>query len=181
MRGSAAREGCLIAAGRVKLAPMTLLQPSITVPTPAVTAGISLGTQLLAAAALLVVMVIVHGGGIVAATRLLRLEDQSLRAHQVDLKAFGLLISIALWLFALHFLEIALFALFYMAVGALDTVEKALYFSASAYSTLGHPDLDFPDDWRLLGAIEGLVGFVLIGWSTAVFIADMNKVLREED
>jgi hypothetical protein len=30
-------------------------------------------------------------------------------------------------------------------------------------------------------AIEGLVGFVLIGWTTAVFIADMNKVLRDEE
>ena len=26
--------------------------------------------------------------------------------------------------------------------------------------------------------IEGLIGFLLIGWSTGVFIADMNKLLR---
>ena len=83
-------------------------------------------------------------------------------------------------IFALHLVEIAIFALFYLAVDALQTVEAALYFSMSAYSTLGHPDLDFPDDWRLVGAVEGLIGFLLIGWSTAVFIADMNKVIREQ-
>ena len=31
----------------------------------------------------------------------------------------------------------------------------------------------------LVGAIEGLVGFLLIGWSTAVFVTDMNKLLRK--
>ena len=125
-------------------------------------------------------MVVIHGAGIVGATRLLRLEDRTLRAHRVGGKAFRLLISIALCIFALHLLEIATFALFYLAVDALPTVEAALYFSMSAYATLGHPDLNFPDDWRLVGAVEGLIGFLLIGWSTAVFIADMNKVIREQ-
>ena len=159
---------------------MTLLQPSISVPVPDVDAGISLGMQLSASALLLVLMIVIHAAGIIGATKLLRLEDRRLTSHRVDVKAFGLLISIALCLFALHCIEILVFAIFYIAVGALNGLEEALYFSASAYATLGHPDLDFPDDWRLLGAIEGLVGFVLIGWTTAVFIADMNKVLRDE-
>ena len=45
---------------------------------------------------------------------------------------------------------------------------------------MGQSDLHFPEAWRLVGAIEGLIGFLLIGWSTAVFITDMNKVLRED-
>ena len=129
---------------------------------------------------LIVVMVLIHAAGILGATKLLKLEDKSLRAHRVDVKAFGLLTSIALCLFALHLFEITVFALFYKAVGAVKDFEAALYFSASSFTTLGHPDVQFPDQWRLVGAIEGLVGFVLIGWSTAVFITDMNKVLREE-
>ena len=145
---------------------------------PAVATGTSLGVQLLAALLLLVVMVSIHGAGIVAVTKFLRLEDDSLRAHRVDIKAFGLLTSIAMWLFALHLVEICIFGLFYIAVGALDHIESALYYSISAYSTLGQPDLDFPHDWRILGAIEGLVGFLLIGWSTAVFFADINNLLR---
>src|SRR5690242_21873981 len=113
----------------------------LPIPTPDVEAGISLGTQLAASAALLVLMVIIHAAGIIAATKLLRLEDRRLTSHRLDAKAFGLLISIALCLFALHLIEISIFAIFYYAVGALDTVEEALYFSASAYSTLGQPDL----------------------------------------
>jgi hypothetical protein len=155
------------------------VNPVRTPTDPAVAAAVGLGTELIAGLVLVVLMVLLHGGGIVAATKLLRLEDRTLRAHRINVKAFGLLTSIALWLFALHLIEITLFAMFFLGVGALHSLEEALYFSASAYSTLGHPDLNFPDDWRLLGAVEGLVGFLLIGWSTAVFIADMNKVLRE--
>jgi hypothetical protein len=150
-------------------------------PDPDVSAGISLTVQLLSAGLLVILMVLVHAAGIIGATKLLKLEDRELRAHRVDLKAFGLLTMIALSLFALHMIEISGFALFYQAIGAVKDFETALYFSASAYTTLGHPDVQFPDDWRLVGAIEGLVGFLLIGWSTAVFITDMNKLLRAEE
>ena len=138
-----------------------------------------LGTQLLAGFLLILLMILVHGFGVVLVTKLLRLEDSHLRAHRLDVRAFGILTSMALSLFVLHAFEIAIFGFFYMAVGAIGTLEEALYFSASSYATLGHPDIDFPDQWRLLGAIEGLAGFLLIGWSTAVFFADMNKLLRE--
>lgn len=150
-----------------------------SVASPHVSAGISLGLQLFWALLLLVLIVSVHGAGIVGATKLLRLEDRKLRAHRVDARAFGLLIAIALVLFALHLLEVVIFALFYMIVGAVDEFEAALFFSLSAFTTLGHPEMKFPSDWRIVGALEGLVGFLLIGWSTAVFITDMNKLLRE--
>lgn len=138
-----------------------------------------LGTQILAAYGLVILMTLVHAFGVVLITKLLKLEDSSLRAHQLDFGAFGLLISMALSLFALHTLEIGLFALFYLAVGAIHDLEQALYFSTSAYATLGHPDIAFPLEWRLVGAVEGLAGFLLIGWSTAVFVTDMNKLLRK--
>ncbi len=138
-----------------------------------------LGTQIVAAYALVILMTLVHAIGVILVTKLLKLEDESLRAHRLDIGAFGLLISMALGLFALHTLEIGLFALFYIAVGAIPDLEQALYFSTSAYATLGHPDVAFPPQWRLVGAVEGLAGFLLIGWSTAVFVTDMNKLLRK--
>ena len=68
-----------------------------------------------------------------------------------------------------------------MAVGAIVRFEEALFFSASAYSTLGQPDVAFPEQWRLVGAIEGLIGFLMIGWSAGVFINDMTMLLRTSD
>jgi Ion channel len=138
-----------------------------------------LGTEIAAAYALVILMTLIHAFGIVLLTKLLKLEDNTLRAHRLDAGAFVLLISMALSLFALHTAEIGLFALFYLAIGAIRDLEQALYFSTSAYATLGHPDIAFPAEWRLVGAVEGLAGFLLIGWSTAVFVTDMNKLLRK--
>jgi len=150
---------------------------------PDVSLGISLGTQLGISAILVILMVLIHAGGILAATRVLRLRDDNLRSHKMNVRALGWLIAIALWLFTLHMIEIVVFAIFYMQAASIDLID-ALYFSTSAYSTLGDTGATLPDDWRLVGAIEGLIGFLMIGWSTAVFIADMSKLLRapiEED
>lgn len=138
-----------------------------------------LGAEILTAYLLVILLTLVHGIGVVLVTRLLNLDDDALRTHRLDLGAFGLLTVMALSLFALHTLEIGIFALFYLGVGAIRDFEQALYFSTSAYATLGHPDIAFPAEWRLVGAVEGLAGFLLIGWSTAVFVTDMNKLLRK--
>ena len=139
----------------------------------------NLGPQLAAAAALVCLIAFVHAVGVVTITRTLGLNENKLLAHQVDLSALGLSVAMALGLFLLHIIEIGLFAGFYMMVGAIDGLEPALFFSASAYTTLGTVDTALPPGWRLTGAIEGLVGFLMIGWSTGVFFADMNKLLRE--
>ena len=138
-----------------------------------------LGAEILTAYLLVILLTLVHGIGVVLVTKLLNLDDDALRTHRLDLGAFGLLTIMALSLFALHTLEIGIFALFYLGVGAIRDFEQALYFSTSAYATLGHPDIAFPAEWRLVGAVEGLAGFLLIGWSTAVFVTDMNKLLRK--
>ena len=85
----------------------------------------------------------------------------------------------ALCVFLLHAAEIGIFAAFYSAE-VLPKLEDALYFSASAYSTLGTGDLVLPEGWRIVGAVEGVAGFLLLGWSTAFFVTDMNLLLRDK-
>lgn len=85
--------------------------------------------------------------------------------------------SVGMLVFALHLAEISLFAA-YLLVGALTDVELAVYYSAAAYATLGRTIEDFPSDWRLLGLLEALIGFLLIGWSMAFMVSTMNKLQR---
>ena len=139
-----------------------------------------LWTQLFWAGVLTVLCLLAHGFGIVVITRVLRLEEQRLRNKQLGAGAFLLLTGVALGVFVLHLVEIAVFAAFYLAAGILPRLDQALFFSASAYSTLGTVDLDLPDNWRLVGAIEGVAGFLLLGWSTAFFVTDMNLLLRQK-
>lgn len=137
---------------------------------------IQLGIQLAAAAGLVIVLTVVHGVGLVGIRSLLKLEDERLEEHAFDIKAIGLMCALALLLFSLHIVEIVIFALFYIAVGALPVFEEALYYSASAYATLGRTAEYFPGEWRLLGAIEALIGFLLIGWSTAFIVSNVSKL-----
>jgi hypothetical protein len=137
---------------------------------------LALGIQLVAAAALLVLMTITHSVGLVGISKALRLEKHRLREHAFNVQAIGLLASFGLLLFALHIAEIFIFAVFYLAVGAIGTFEEALYYSASAYATLGWTAEYFPQDWRLIGALEALIGFLLIGWSTAFIVSTMQNL-----
>jgi voltage-gated potassium channel Kch len=59
-------------------------------------------------------------------------------------------------------------------------LEEALYFSTSTYVTIGYGDVVLPAGQRILGAIEGANGIILISWSTAFFfsIVDRLKLLE---
>lgn len=88
-----------------------------------------------------------------------------------------LMIATALGVFTIHYVEIWMYALGFVAVGALDDMKTALYFSASSYSTLGFGDVVLSADWRLFSAFEGVTGLVLIGWSSA-FLLSVTSRLR---
>ena len=137
-----------------------------------------LSLQLAVAAGLGVLMAVSHTLGLLGISRLLRLEFHRLRPHAADFRMIALIGSMGFMVGALHIVEIVVFACLYLLVGAMGTFEDALYHSATAYSTLGMADGAFPRDWRLVGAFEGLTGFVLIGWSTAYMVSTMTRVRR---
>lgn len=137
---------------------------------------VDLGIQLAVAAALVLLMTVIHSLGLLGISTALRLNDERLREHAFNLRAVLLVGSMGLLLFALHIFEIFIFAGFYMMVSGMQTLEEALYTSASSYATLGWNADFFPTEWRLIGALESLVGFILIGWSTAFMVSTMKKL-----
>ena len=140
-------------------------------------AAIALGVQVAVAALFVLLMVIVHGLGLLAISRLLQLKESRLERHKMDLKGLLLVANTGVLLFLIHILEIVVFAAFYLKVDPhMDNMSEALYYSASAYATLGTPDAQIPSDWELIGALEALIGFVLIGWSTAFVARVMTKL-----
>ena len=61
-------------------------------------------------------------------------------------------------------------------IGAIPTLEAALYFSTISYSTVGYNDTHVLADWRLLGAFESLLGMILLGWSTAFLFRMIGRI-----
>jgi|PlaIllAssembly_1097288.scaffolds.fasta_scaffold267205_2 hypothetical protein len=87
-----------------------------------------------------------------------------------------LLVVIVWALLLIHAIEIAIWALFYLAAGCLPDAESAFYFSGVTYATIGYGDLVLPEPWRMLGPVEGLVGILMCGLSTALFFAFLGRV-----
>ncbi|MBX3512510.1 MAG: two pore domain potassium channel family protein [Xanthobacteraceae bacterium] len=105
-------------------------------------------------------------------------------AHRVEgqgapslVRQGALMLGVVLGIFLLHTVEVWLYAIAYMVLGAFDHFPTALYFSATAFSTLGFGDVILNHDWRLFGSVEGVTGLILIGWSSA-FLLSVTSRLR---
>lgn len=129
--------------------------------------------QLVIASAMVALTVVMHLVGLWLLLALLRHHGRRGvgRVHRL----IGIL-GAAFGLFALHTAEIWAYALLYWQAGALGQFEDSLYFSTVTYATIGYGDLVLPDDWRLVGAIEGASGVILLGWSTAFFVSIVERL-----
>ncbi len=89
----------------------------------------------------------------------------------------AIMIVITLVLAAAHLMEIALWATAFWASSEISTFEKAFYFSAQNYTTLGYGDIVLSDRWYLLGPLEAINGLLLFGLSTAVMFAALSRLI----
>ncbi len=135
--------------------------------------------QFVVSSALVVLCVFVHGFGLFSLNRALRTEAAIERLRRVNaLSPRGVLftLGVVVAMLALHGIEIWLFALTYLGIGAIPTLEASLYFSTISYSTVGYNDTHVLPDWRLLGAFESLLGMILLGWSTAFLFRMIGRI-----
>ena len=92
------------------------------------------------------------------------------------------LLSTAVTLLGLHLVEVMLWALTYLwgvPAGQLDSFEEATYFSFVTFTTLGYGDITLDSEWRLLSGIEAFIGILLVGWTTALLFAVLQRSLRQ--
>jgi hypothetical protein len=78
----------------------------------------------------------------------------------------GILSAVIFYLFALHIVEMALWAGFYSSVVEFPSFSTALYESALAFTTMDIAHL--PPGWKFLSAAEGITGLLMFAWSTGV-------------
>ncbi|MDX8355901.1 ion channel [Sphingopyxis terrae] len=136
--------------------------------------------QLMIATLVVGTTVIVHLVGLAILLAVLRRYRRAERRILIVLLNGAAILVAAFGLFALHSVEIWIWAGVFQWLGAFADFEHALYFSTSTYVTIGYGDIVLPPGLRILGAIEGASGIILIGWSTAFFfsIVDRMKLLE---
>ena len=76
-------------------------------------------------------------------------------------------LTVSVWLWAIAFSALGLFA----------TLEEAVYFALVTFTTLGFGDILLPRDWRLLGGMAATNGFLSFSLLTAILV-ETFRVLR---
>ena len=138
-------------------------------------------TELAVATMMVTLTVLVHGIGLILLARLLRLEMRSEAAahmHPGSFRGLALILFAILCLIGLHGVEIWLYAFLYEAIGAVEGLREAVYFSTITYGAIGYDDAAMAPQWRLVSGIEGINGIIMIGWSTAFLIRVVGLLRR---
>jgi hypothetical protein len=123
---------------------------------------------------MVLVTVLIHLLGLGVLVRLLKSQHRiwpALRAPPITL-----LRAASLGLFTIHTIEIWLYAGLYLALHAAADFESALYFSTVTYASIGYGDVLVAKSWRILGAIEGATGVIMLGWSTAFLVSALSQL-----
>jgi hypothetical protein len=136
----------------------------------------------LATSTLMVVLtVLMHGAGLLLLARILRLEAREEAAEKIKAlspRGVSVTVAVVLGLFGLHGAEIWAYAFLYDGIGAVHGLRNAVYFSTTTYGAIGYSDAAMAEGWRLVSAIEGINGIILIGWSTAFFVSVVGRMRR---
>jgi len=77
-----------------------------------------------------------------------------------------------------HLLEIALWAVVFLACGEFSDFGIAYYHSAVNYTSLGYGDMLMTPSWRLLGPLETAIGMLMFGVSTAMIFALIQRLVE---
>ena len=116
---------------------------------------------------------------IVLSVMVIALHEGALQAMEKYYRALRLeLLGVMLVLAALHIIEIAIFAggmyvaIEWLSLGTVEgctvkTVIDHWYVAATNFTSLGYGECIATGDLRIVFTLQGLVGLLLIGWSSA--------------
>jgi Ion channel len=130
--------------------------------------------QLLWGLVLMAASVLLHlGAGLALLMRVWRGVAAS--GSQSMASALSALVLLFAGLILLHLVQVLLWGGLY-AWGIGWDFATAAYFSIVTYATIGYGDVVPPPDWRLVAAIEGLTGVLLLGCSSAMVFALLSRL-----
>lgn len=135
--------------------------------------------ELLVATLMVILTVFIHTVGLLLLGRLTRYEareEEKLFIQPYSPAGVLLTMTVVMGLFALHGIEIWLYAALYLELDAVEGLREAVYFSTQAYGAIGFGDEALLPEWRIVAGIEGINGVILLGWSTAFFVTVMRRL-----
>ncbi len=71
----------------------------------------------------------------------------------------GVIITTVLFILGVQLVNVMAWAMTFLAVGAFDALEPAVYFALVSFTTAGFGDITLGPDWRLLSGLTTANGF----------------------
>jgi hypothetical protein len=130
--------------------------------------------NVIVAAVMLILTCGIHILAMAFVMHLLRTEGGSMRRWFRRVRAY-MIGETVLVMFNASILEVLLWAGAYMALGEIESLEPAFYFSMVTFTTLGYGDIVLDERWRLLASFEAATGIIMFGWTTAIVLAAVQS------
>ena len=124
------------------------------------------------AALMLILTTAIHAGGMLLVMQMSGSHKDLSTKH---LKRISLVSGVVILMFLASVLEVLVWAITYLALNAIQGLEKALYFSMVTFTTLGYGEIVLDEQWRLLASFEAANGVIMFGWTTAIVIAKVQR------
>ncbi|HKU54020.1 MAG TPA: potassium channel family protein [Rhizomicrobium sp.] len=131
--------------------------------------------NLAAGSGLVALTVLIHTIGLILVASATPRLARRLGFHNHDVGRTLVMTGTVLGILAILTIEIWSWALAYTALHATSDFPDALYLSTAMFSTIGYGAIPLAPAWRLLTALEGINGFLMIGWSTAYLVAAATR------
>lgn len=102
-------------------------------------------------------------------------QNRHMSPGQARVMVIGVVISTSLLLAVLHAIEVTIWALAYLWLGAFDSPFDAMLYSADGFTTHGASGLTPQRPWLMMASLEAADGMLLFGISTAYVFAVMQS------
>lgn len=122
----------------------------------------------------------IHAQGMLFLMRMKRMQARDLHRYPNRRKIF-LVGTVIIFLLFISVAEMALWALAYLKIGAIEGMEAALYFSMVTFTTLGYGDITLNEQWRLISSFEAATGIIMFGWTTALVITTVQRMFFSDN
>ena len=127
------------------------------------------------ASLLMVVTTVIHASAMLLVVRQViskseKVLNRSRRMH------FYSVSGVVLLMFIVSVMEVMVWSVTYLWLGAFEDFERATYFSMVTFTTLGYGEIILSEEWRLLASFEAANGIIMFGWTTAIVLAAVQRV-----
>ena len=131
--------------------------------------------NLAAGSGLVALTVLIHTVGLILVASATPRLARRLGFHSHDVGRTLVMTGTVLCILAILTIEVWIWACAYRVLNVTSHFTDALYLSTAMFSTIGYGEIRLNSTWHLLTALEGIDGFLMIGWSTAYLVGAATR------